>query len=509
HIGNDHVHIIWNESNHNYRPETISGDFGNVQIQIRPLEPGEYGIGIYHESRLKPFGPLTNGMVVSASALPDAARATAINGHRRVLQTLVKAYTHPFVIRQEMINRIEGEFGATVYDMLTNTLSVVGVEGGGSADSSLNAVINQATPDAVLYPKSGSAADATKLALSEAVDEDEFDFVLGQHRIAQTTTAAAGSAGTQPSEEGIIGQDYMHSYRASVGCAGAIIGYLEAQRKCDLARIVVVAWRIYLQVFDERRHPNMHSQGKYHEAMSLFTLMDRTKSAAGREMLRRWVLCPLQTLPEITERLDATELHLTDMEALAQFAHAIVKLHQLVASMGSVPKLLRELLALDQSVFAELGCMIIDTVDFDTSRTEERVVVAPCVNSQVDYLRDRFERLDDVLDVASADMEQAAGVPVIAVYFPQLGFLSSIDTSRFLCTPGAEPRLDGWVLRFQTDKQRYYKNRITKALDESPGDVFSQLHDAEAEVLVELQGRISARRLEIVRAAELAARIDW
>ncbi|KAJ2788552.1 hypothetical protein H4R21_006974 [Coemansia helicoidea] len=106
HIGNDHVHIIWNESNHNYRPETISGDFGNVQIQIRPLEPGEYGIGIYHESRLKPFGPLTNGMVVSASALPDAARATAINGHRRVLQTLVKAYTHPFVIRQEMINRI-------------------------------------------------------------------------------------------------------------------------------------------------------------------------------------------------------------------------------------------------------------------------------------------------------------------------------------------------------------------------------------------------------------------
>ncbi|KAJ2717307.1 hypothetical protein H4R19_000059 [Coemansia spiralis] len=165
-------------------------------------------------------------------------------------------------------------------------------------------------------------------------------------------------------------------------------------------------------------------------------------------------------------------------------------------------------MVVDQSAFVELGCMIIDTVDFDASRTEERAVVAAHVSSQVDYLRNTFDRLDDVLDVASTDMEQAAGVPVVAVYFPQLGFLSSIDTSCFVCAPGAEPRLHGWDLKFQTDKQRYYKNSITKALDESPGDVFSQLHDAEAEVLVELQGKVSACRLEIARAAELAAQVD-
>ncbi|KAJ2466463.1 hypothetical protein GGI03_002098 [Coemansia sp. RSA 2337] len=106
HIGNDHVHIIWNESHHNYRPETISGDFGNVQIQIRPLEAGEYGIGIYCDEQIKPFGPLCDGAIVSADALPTAVRATAINGHRRAIQAFFRSFTHPYVIRQQTINQI-------------------------------------------------------------------------------------------------------------------------------------------------------------------------------------------------------------------------------------------------------------------------------------------------------------------------------------------------------------------------------------------------------------------
>ncbi|KAJ2680409.1 hypothetical protein GGI25_000701 [Coemansia spiralis] len=106
HIGNDHVHIIWNESRHTYRPETISGDFGNVQIHIRPLEPGEYGINMYCDDQIRPFGPLTDGMVVSAEVLPAVVRTTAINGHRRATQAFFRSFTHPYVIRQQNINRI-------------------------------------------------------------------------------------------------------------------------------------------------------------------------------------------------------------------------------------------------------------------------------------------------------------------------------------------------------------------------------------------------------------------
>ncbi|KAI8325887.1 hypothetical protein GQ54DRAFT_315524 [Martensiomyces pterosporus] len=106
HIGNDHVHVIWNESRHSYRPETISGAFGNVQIQIRPLGTGQYGIGIFFDDRIKPFGPLVDGMVVSTDVLPSAVRATAISGHRRSIEAIFKPFSHPYVIRQQSINQI-------------------------------------------------------------------------------------------------------------------------------------------------------------------------------------------------------------------------------------------------------------------------------------------------------------------------------------------------------------------------------------------------------------------
>ncbi|KAJ2034912.1 hypothetical protein H4S03_004657 [Coemansia sp. S3946] len=80
-----------------------------------------------------------------------------------------------------------------------------------------------------------------------------------------------------------------------------------------------------------------------------------------------------------------TELLLADLESLAQFAYAIVKLHGLVTSM------------IDQSRLAALGAMIIDSVDFDTSRLDERVVIAPGVSSKVDHLREKFSKIDDLL----------------------------------------------------------------------------------------------------------------
>ncbi|KAJ2072625.1 hypothetical protein GGH13_002557 [Coemansia sp. S155-1] len=86
-----------------------------------------------------------------------------------------------------------------------------------------------------------------------------------------------------------------------------------------------------------------------------------------------------------------TELLLADLESLAQFAYAIVKLHGLVTSMSTAPMLIKA------SRLAALGAMIIDSVDFDTSRLDERVVIAPGVSSKVDHLREKFSKIDDLL----------------------------------------------------------------------------------------------------------------
>ncbi|CAI2195105.1 5398_t:CDS:10, partial [Funneliformis geosporum] len=82
HIGNDHVHIIWNEHYRDYRKGTIGGDFGNAQIVISPLPNGLYNVDIYRDSKIPPFGPLLHGMIISRSVLGPLVRMTAIQAYR-------------------------------------------------------------------------------------------------------------------------------------------------------------------------------------------------------------------------------------------------------------------------------------------------------------------------------------------------------------------------------------------------------------------------------------------
>ncbi|KAJ1935795.1 hypothetical protein FBU59_005270, partial [Linderina macrospora] len=166
----------------------------------------------------------------------------------------------------------------------------------------------------------------------------------------------------------------------------------------------------------------MHALGRAKEGLSLYKLLDKTKSTGGRLLLMNWVLRPLQSIDEIEERLDAiefllqpsncarldemrsilarmksirtvcsrihTELLVVDLEALAQFAYAAVKLVSLLMSLGGLPVLLEKFLAIDKACFGELGSRIIKMIDFDSSKEEQRVVIASGNSDKVDHLRD-------------------------------------------------------------------------------------------------------------------------
>lgn len=87
HIGNDHVHIIWNEHYRDYRPSP-RGDYGNVNIVISPGPAHLYRVSIFRESSIVPFGPLVDGALLPRALLGPLVRCTAICAHRAVLSSL-------------------------------------------------------------------------------------------------------------------------------------------------------------------------------------------------------------------------------------------------------------------------------------------------------------------------------------------------------------------------------------------------------------------------------------
>ncbi|CAG8556335.1 13744_t:CDS:10, partial [Ambispora leptoticha] len=112
HIGNDHVHIVWNEHYRDYRRNTIGGDFGNVQIVITPLSNGMFAINLSRDQKIPLFGPLLNGMIISRNVLGSLVRMTAVQAFRNCLHHINAPsntmFQHPYIERLVDITKITG-----------------------------------------------------------------------------------------------------------------------------------------------------------------------------------------------------------------------------------------------------------------------------------------------------------------------------------------------------------------------------------------------------------------
>ncbi|ORX58457.1 hypothetical protein BCR36DRAFT_343705 [Piromyces finnis] len=124
HIGNDQIHIIWNEHNRNYRSKTIGGDFGNIQIIITPLNNGLYSVCVEQDDNNIILGPLSNTMLVSKYALGPLVRATAIYAYRQIVYQDEIMYYHPYNQRLDNINTIISRHKSKnfSYDYLLNNI---------------------------------------------------------------------------------------------------------------------------------------------------------------------------------------------------------------------------------------------------------------------------------------------------------------------------------------------------------------------------------------------------
>ena len=61
-----------------------------------------------------------------------------------------------------------------------------------------------------------------------------------------------------------------------------------------------------LQVFDAEKHASTHSS-KVKEGLSLFGILDTTRTSLGRFLLRQWLLRPSLSLDVVNSRHDAVE----------------------------------------------------------------------------------------------------------------------------------------------------------------------------------------------------------
>ena len=146
----------------------------------------------------------------------------------------------------------------------------------------------------------------------------------------------------------------------AVAAAGAALEYLERTQANQMPRFAGIS--TYLMdghlTLDGHTRRNLEltetSRDRSFDGSLLWSL-DRTRSGMGSRMLRKWLLKPLYSVSQITQRQDAVQELMTDVTRRTQLGDALAKLsdvERLAVKLTSATVVPRDLLAISLSVAA-------------------------------------------------------------------------------------------------------------------------------------------------------------
>ncbi|KAF8895319.1 DNA mismatch repair protein MutS [Infundibulicybe gibba] len=281
-----------------------------------------------------------------------------------------------------------------------------------------------------------------------------------------------------------------------------------------------------LQIFEDESHASVHSD-KTKEGLSLFGILNNTKTSLGRSLLRTWLLRPslslsvidgrhnavacflrpenhvpanamhhhltgLKNVPRILGAMRTGRAKLPDWQGLVKFAFHSAMLRDALTELyqaENVEIVKQLLLVLDTPRFREVGSKINETIDWEESAIAGRVCVRPHVDDELDSKKRVYHGIDSVLSKVAEQIcrtvpaEYAPSLNV--VYFPQLGFLICIPMPEAWREGGVEV-INSWNFQFSSDAHVYFKSQEMKDMDIHIGDLHSSIVDREIEIIQDL-----------------------
>ncbi|EIW81045.1 hypothetical protein CONPUDRAFT_90104 [Coniophora puteana RWD-64-598 SS2] len=293
-----------------------------------------------------------------------------------------------------------------------------------------------------------------------------------------------------------------------------------------------------LQVFENESHASIHSD-KTKEGLSLFGILDTTRTTLGRALMRTWLLRPslstnviearhnaveclmypqnlpvvsgiavhlqgIKDIPRVLRTLKAGKAVASDWQKLMKFTYhsAIIRDALVELSRSELVDIIGRLTeALDIGSYKELGNIINNTIDWEESSFAGRVCVRSHIDEELDQRKRVYHGIDSVLSTVAAQISNAVPsnfTPSLnVVYFPQLGYLVCIPMPQ--SWPETQIQLpDGWTLQ----------SAEMHDMDEHIGDLHPSIVDREIEIIQGLLEQVLGFEDGVIRACDLCAELD-
>ncbi|PGH01372.1 DNA mismatch repair protein MSH5 [Blastomyces parvus] len=199
---------------------------------------------------------------------------------------------------------------------------------------------------------------------------------------------------------------------------------------------------------------------------------------------------------------------------LLEFAFHAIDVHETIRTVTGTENLdmhSRALEKLDVAILHQVGRIIHETVDLQSSIDEHRTVVKPRVDRELDDLKETYNGLDSLLNQVAINI--AATIPswlnndVNVIYFPQLGFNIAMpldERGRAVYDGGEQP----WDQVFTTENRVYFKDFRMREMDERFGDIYGLICEKEIEIVYEMAQNVLQHEKFLVEASDICGEID-
>ncbi|GES81967.1 MutS family protein MSH5 [Rhizophagus clarus] len=353
----------------------------------------------------------------------------------------------------------------------------------------------------------------------------------------------------------------------TICCAGALISYISRAKitegmpedqPIEISQIEQFSLKRFLhinadalcslQIFEDESHPNMHMQSRSKEGLSLFGILNNTRTLSGKQLLKQWFLRPTLDLSIIDERHRTIEcflqtdnleysgqlvsylkniknipkiidnikgnLNIKDWQSLLQFAFYCLEIRNIVREVnhnGNIQIFTKVMETLIVDDLKDIGSYINVVIDFDESVKENRVVVKAHIDEELDHMKRTYDGLDDFLSEVAREISTTIpsefALTLNVIYFPQLGYLITVPLKPEW-KEEEDFKIDGLYYQFSTATTVYYKNNRMKELDEYLGDIHGLIVDREIEIMQKFQDHILEYASLLLNATAVCAELD-
>ncbi len=326
---------------------------------------------------------------------------------------------------------------------------------------------------------------------------------------------------------------------AAVQAVGGLLAYLYETQKTDLSHIAALNWYTAGQFMEldltARRNLELTETLRTKEKKgSLLWVLDKTRTAMGRRLIRAWMERPLLSPAAISRRLGAVEDLVNDAIGREELIHTlreITDLERLIgrivygtaggrdlvslcAGLGKLPQLRRRLAPYPSALLGALSGELDDLeelreligraiVDEPPFSVREGGFIRTGYDAEVDRLRDIQARGKDMVLAVEAREKEKTGIKSLKVGFNKVfGYYIEVSKSYYDQVPADYIRKQTLVNceRFITQELKDLEHEILTAQD--------RLTALEFQLFCDLRERSAAQVGRIQRSAAAVAQVD-